>query len=72
MRNQEVSTLEQEKSKNTIRLLDAVMIALFAALAYVAVWVLRIPVGPMFVHLGNLTVVTAALLLGGWQGDRKI
>ena len=22
----------------------------------------------MFVHLGNLTVVTAALLLGGWQG----
>lgn len=68
MRNQEVSTIEQEKSKNTFRLLDAVMIALFAALAYVAVWVLRIPVGPMFVHLGNLTVVTAALLLGGWQG----
>ena len=59
---------EAEGTAHTFSVLNMVMIGLFAALSYVAVWVLRIPVGPMFVHLGNLTVVTAALLLGGWQG----
>ncbi len=59
---------EVEGTARTFSIFNMVMIGLFAALSYVAVWVLRIPVGPMFVHLGNLTVVTAALLLGGWQG----
>lgn len=61
-------TIGESSSKRAFGLVDLVMIGLFAAIAYVAVWVLHIPVGPMFVHLGNLTVVTAALLLGGWQG----
>ena len=71
MRSQETvssSIPAAERPRQTPLALNMVMIGLFAALSYVAVWVLRIPVGPMFVHLGNLTVVTAALLLGGWQG----
>ena len=43
-------------------------VALFAALCYVSISLLRIPVGPMFIHFGNLIVVLAALLIGGWQG----
>ena len=48
--------------------ITTVMIALFAAICYASLVLFFIPVGPMFVHFGNLLVVTAALLLGGWQG----
>lgn len=69
MRKNEIPSDEtMRKKKKALRVVDIVMIALFAGLAYVAVWVLRFPVGPMFVHPGNLLVVTAALLMGGWQG----
>lgn len=53
---------QQKKS-----LMNLVVIGLFAAFCYLALLVLKIPVGPMFVHLGNLLVVLAALLFGGWQ-----
>jgi len=49
-------------------LYQLVMIALFAALCYIALVLFFFPVGPMFVHFGNLLLVTAALLIGGWQG----
>lgn len=48
--------------------LNITFIALFAALCYIALTVFFFPVGPMFVHFGNLIVVLAALLIGGWQG----
>lgn len=50
------------------KLLNITFIALFAALCYIALTVFFFPVGPMFVHFGNLIVVLAALLIGGWQG----
>lgn len=50
------------------RLLDLTFIALFAALCYIALTVLFFPFGPMYIHFGNLIVVLAALLVGGWQG----
>lgn len=50
------------------KLLDVTFIALFAALCYIALTVFFFPVGPMYVHFGNLIVVLAALLVGGWQG----
>lgn len=41
-------------------------------MAYVALTVFRIPypapVGTPFIHLGNMVVILAALLIGGWQG----
>ncbi len=56
------------KKNSHERLLDVTFIALFAALCYIALTVFFFPVGPMFVHFGNLIVVLAALLVGGWQG----
>ncbi len=53
------------KSKN---LIDICLIGLFAALCYVSLMLFFFPVGPMFIHFGNLLVVLAALLIGGWQG----
>ena len=53
------------KAKNVRQM---VAIALFAALSYAALFII-IPVGPMFVHAGNMIAVVAALLLGGWQGS---
>ncbi len=53
---------------NKKNLLNITFIALFAALCYIALTVFFFPVGPMFVHFGNLIVVLAALLIGGWQG----
>lgn len=54
------------------RLIRMVLIALFAALSYLALVVFRIPypapVGTPFIHLGNMVTILAALLLGGWQG----
>lgn len=56
-------------SKNLhAKTLNITFIALFAALCYLAISMFRIPLGPMFIHFGNLLAVTAALLLGGWQG----
>lgn len=59
--------MSQIEKKQPLGLIHVALIGLFAALSYAAVY-LRIPVGPMFVHPGNLVVVTAALLMGGWQG----
>ncbi len=56
------------KKNSKEKLLDITFIALFAALCYIALTVFFFPVGPMFVHFGNLIVVLAALLIGGWQG----
>lgn len=50
------------------QLLDVTFIALFAALCYIALTVLFIPFANMYIHFGNLIVVVAALLVGGWQG----
>ncbi len=56
------------KNNSREKLLNVTFIALFAALCYIALTVFFFPVGPMFVHFGNLIVVLAALLVGGWQG----
>lgn len=50
------------------KLLDITFIAVFAALCYIALTVLFIPFANMYIHFGNLIVVLAALLVGGWQG----
>ncbi len=50
------------------KLLDITFIAMFAALCYIALTVLFIPFANMYIHFGNLIVVLAALLVGGWQG----
>lgn len=55
----------------SMQLLRTILIALFAALSYMALIFFRIPYpGPSdpFIHLGNMIVLLAALLLGGWQG----
>ncbi|MGI6278945.1 MAG: ECF transporter S component [Acutalibacteraceae bacterium] len=59
-----------EKIKKTPRqkLLDLTFIALFAALCYIALTVFFFPFAQMYIHFGNLIVVVAALLVGGWQG----
>lgn len=61
-----------KRNTGTRHLLRAVLIALFAAMAYVALTVFRIPypspVGSPFIHLGNMVTILAALLIGGWQG----
>lgn len=53
-------------------LVQLVLIAMFAALSYVAVMLIHIPypapVGKPFIHFGNLVTILAGLLLGGWQG----
>lgn len=56
-----------KKSEHS-KLLDITFISLFAALSYIALAVFFFPLGPMFIHFGNLIVVVAALLIGGWQG----
>lgn len=56
------------KKTNHQKILDITFIALFAALCYIALTVLFIPFANMYIHFGNLIVVLAALLVGGWQG----
>lgn len=56
----------QNKKKNN--LINLTLIGLFAALCYIALMLFFFPFGQMFIHFGNLIVVTAALLIGGWQG----
>lgn len=50
------------------RISDITFTAVFAALCYIALTVLFIPFANMYIHFGNLIVVSAALLVGGWQG----
>lgn len=59
---------EQIKSKKREKLLNITFIALFAALCYIALTVFFFPFAQMYIHFGNLIVVVAALLIGGWQG----
>lgn len=57
--------------KNTssrANMLNITFVALFAAIAYISLMLFFFPVGPMYIHFGNLVVVVAALLIGGWQG----
>lgn len=53
---------------NKKNILNITFISLFAALSYIALMLFFFPVGIMYVHFGNLIVVLAALLIGGWQG----
>ncbi|HEL0677957.1 TPA: ECF transporter S component [Streptococcus equi subsp. zooepidemicus] len=46
------------------RLTDQIELSLFAALIFISVELLRIPVGTQFIHLGNALVVVAVLLYG--------
>ena len=52
--------------------MQTVLIAMFAALSFVAIWLIRIPypapVGNPCIHFGNMVTILAALLIGGWQG----
>lgn len=59
------NTTGKSTSRNT--LLTTVLIALFAALSYVVLYI-KIPMGEQFVHMGNMVTILAALLIGGWQG----
>lgn len=54
--------------KSKVSLFDVVVVSLIAALCYIALMVMFMPFESMFIHFGNLVVVTAALLIGGWQG----
>ena len=56
------------KSISRNKILNITFIALFAAIAYISLMLFFFPFGQMFVHFGNLVVVVAALLIGGWQG----
>ena len=59
------NTTGKSTSRNT--LLTTVLIAQFAALSYVVLYI-KIPMGEQFVHMGNMVTILAALLIGGWQG----
>ncbi len=58
----------QNTNKLHEKVLNITFIALFAAISYISLMLFFFPVGPMYVHFGNLVVVVAALLVGGWQG----
>lgn len=53
-------------------LLQMIFISLFAAISFVILFIIHIPYpapfGKPYIHLGNMVVILAALLLGGWQG----
>ncbi len=59
--------MENQRNKHK-KLLDITFISLFAALSYIALTVFFFPFAQMYIHFGNLIVVVAALLVGGWQG----
>ncbi len=59
---------EISKTKKQTQLLNITFIALFAALCYIALTVFFFPFAQMYIHFGNLIVVVASLLIGGWQG----
>lgn len=58
----------KNKSLKHKRILDITFISLFAALCYIALTVFFFPFAQMYIHFGNLIVVVASLLVGGWQG----
>lgn len=47
---------------------DLVETSVFAALIFVSVYALRIPVGAQFIHFGNALVVVGVLLFGAKKG----
>ncbi|MBY5035184.1 ECF transporter S component [Streptococcus gallolyticus] len=53
--------------KNNV-LRDLAETSLFAALIFVSVYALRIPVGAQFIHFGNALVVVGVLLFGAKKG----
>lgn len=55
-------------SSSRQRILNITLVALFAAIAYISLMLFFFPFGQMYIHFGNLVVVVAALLVGGWQG----
>lgn len=59
---------EKINSERKKQILNITFIALFAALCYIALTVFFFPFAQMYIHFGNLIVVVAALLIGGWQG----
>ena len=59
--------MEKQKISHE-KILNITFIALFAALCYIALTVFFFPFANMYIHFGNLIVVLAALLIGGWQG----
>lgn len=56
--------------QNTLR--SVILTGLFAALIYIGIWTLRIPipamVGRPFIHFGNTLMVVSVLFLGGRNG----
>ncbi len=50
------------------KILNITFIALFAAISYISLMLFFFPFGQMYIHFGNLVVVVASLLVGGWQG----
>ncbi|SFG53017.1 ECF transporter S component [Sporolactobacillus nakayamae] len=66
--------MSNEKSieKKSFDVSDIVLVALFAAIIYLGIWILRIPlpaaVGAPFIHFGNSLLVLAVLLIGGFRG----
>ena len=58
------------KKSNSLHksILNITFIALFAALCYISLMIFFFPLGNMYIHFGNLIVVVASLLIGGWQG----
>ncbi|MCL1632911.1 ECF transporter S component [Sporolactobacillus sp. CPB3-1] len=61
-----------QTKKSSFGVRDIVLVALFAAVTYLGISALRIPlpaaVGAPFIHFGNSLLVLAVLLLGGFRG----
>lgn len=68
----ETNTSESPYEIERRRMLQMIFISLFAAISFVILFIVRIPypapVGNPYIHLGNMVVILAALLIGGWQG----
>lgn len=58
----------ENKSLSRKKILNITFIALFAAISYISLMLFFFPFGQMYIHFGNLVVVVASLLVGGWQG----
>lgn len=58
----------ENKKLSRQKILNITFIALFAALCYISLMLFFFPFANMYIHFGNLIVVVAALLIGGWQG----
>lgn len=64
--------MNTQSNKNNRGLLQMIFISLFAAISFVILFIIHIPYpapfGKPYIHLGNMVVILAALLIGGWQG----